>query len=278
MGVKKFQLKNFIRGDEAFHLARVTIHSRHDLSLHRHDFAEIFWVESGSGTHLVNGCKIMLEPGHLVMIRPDDQHTFTAARGGVTLMNLAFPLDTLHHLRSRYFSGVESFFWTRDIVPFQTLLAVSSIRRISQRAEEVLQNRKSSFYLDHLLLFIFRLLLDTDNLSADQKIPAWLNHAIRGYSTPSLFKQGVRGFAGLAERNIDHVNRTVQRTMHKTLTDLVTELRMNFASKQLSITNTPIKTICNDCGFTNLGHFYKTFKQVYEQTPSAYRKSSQTIV
>jgi quercetin dioxygenase-like cupin family protein len=278
MSVKKFQLKNFIRGDEAFHLARVTIHSRHDLSLHRHDFAEIFWVESGSGTHLVNGCKIMLEPGHLVMVRPNDQHTFNAVRGGVTLMNLAFPLETLHHLRDRYFAGVESFFWTRDLVPYQTLLAVSSIRRISQRAEEVLLNRKSSFYLDHLLLFIFRLLLDNDNVSADQKIPAWLNQAIRGFSTPVLFKQGVRGFADLAERNIDHVNRTVQRVLHKTLTDLVTELRMNFASKQLSITNTPIKTICNDCGFTNLGHFYKTFKQVYEQTPSAYRKSSQTIV
>lgn len=278
MGVKKFLLKNFIRGDEAFHLARVTIHSRHDLSLHKHDFAEIFWVESGSGTHLVNGHKIMLEPGHLVMIRPDDQHTFTSARTGVTLMNLAFSLDTLHHLRSRYFAGVDSFFWTRDVVPYHTLLPVSSIRRISQRAEEVLQNRKSSFYLDHLLLFIFRLLIDNDNLSADQKIPAWLSHAIRGFSTPPLFKQGIRGFADLAERNIDHVNRTVQRTLHKTLTDLVTELRMNFASKQLTITNTPIKTICNDCGFTNLGHFYKTFKQVYQQTPSAYRKSSQTIV
>ncbi len=278
MAVKKFHLKNFIRGDEAFHLARVTIHSRHDLSLHRHDFAEIFWVESGSGTHLVNGHKILLEPGNLVMIRPDDQHTFNAVRGGVTLMNLAFPLETLHHLRNRYFAGVESFFWTRDVVPYQTLLAVPSIRRISQRAEEVLQNRKSSFYLDHLLLFIFRLLLDNDNLSPDQKIPAWLHHAMRGYSTPVLFKQGVRGFADLAERNIDHVNRTVQRILHKTLTDLVTELRMNFASKQLSITNTPIKTICNDCGFTNLGHFYKTFKQIYQQTPSAYRKSSQTIV
>jgi AraC family cel operon transcriptional repressor len=278
MGVKKFLLKNFVRGDEAFHLARVTIHSRHDLSLHRHDFAEIFWVESGSGTHLVNGCKIMLEPGHLVMIRPDDQHTFTSAKGGITLMNLAFSLHTLQHLRNRYFTGADSFFWTRDILPYQTLLAVSSVRRISQRAEEVLQNRKSNFYLDHLLLFIFRLLFDNDSLSADQKIPAWLNQAIRSYSTPLLFKQGVRGFADLAERNIDHANRTVQRAMHKTLTDLVTELRMNFAAKQLSITNVPIKTICNDCGFTNLGHFYKTFKQVYQQTPSAYRKSSQTIV
>ena len=278
MGVKKFLLKNFIRGDEAFHLARVTIHSRHDLSLHKHNFAEIFWVESGSGTHLINDRKISLEPGHLVMIRPDDQHTFMSARGGLTIMNLAFPLDTLHHLRSRYFAGTDSFFWTPDVVPYQTLLAVSAVRRISQRAEEVLQNRKSSFYLDHLLLFIFRLLFDTDSLAADQKIPAWLNHAIRGFSTPLMFKQGVRGFAGLAERNIDHVNRTVQRTLHKTLTDLVTELRMNFASKQLSITNTPIKTICNDCGFTNLGHFYKTFKEVYQQTPSAYRRSSQTIV
>lgn len=278
MSVKKFLLKNFIRGDEAFHLARITIHSRHDLSLHWHNFAEIFWVESGHGTHLINGRKIQLEPGDLVMIRPTDQHTFNSARGGLTLMNLAFSMETLHHLRNRYFADIDSFFWTKDILPYQTLLPVSSVRIISQRAEEVLQNRKSSFYLDQLLLFIFRLLMDNNNLSADQKAPTWLNHAIRGYATPIMFKQGVRGFADLAERNIDHVNRTVQRTLHKTLTDLVTELRMNFASKQLTITNTPIKTICNDCGFTNLGHFYKTFKQIYQQTPSAYRKSSQTIV
>lgn len=278
MGVKKFLLRNFVRGDEAFHLARVTIHSRNDLSLHKHDFAEIFWVESGSGMHLINDRKIMLEPGHLVMIRPHDQHTFTSVKGGITLMNLAFSLDTLHHLRNRYFAGSDSFFWTRDTVPYQTLVPVPTIRRISQRAEEVLQYHKSSFYLDHLLLFIFRLLFDNDNLSANQKIPAWLNQAIKGFSTPSLFKEGVRGFAGLADRNIDHVNRTIQRSLDKTLTDLVTELRMNFAAKQLSITNVPIKIICNDCGFGNLGHFYKTFKQVYQQTPSAYRKSSQTIV
>jgi AraC-like DNA-binding protein/mannose-6-phosphate isomerase-like protein (cupin superfamily) len=278
MGVKKFLLKNFVRSDEAFHLARVTIHSRHDLSLHKHDFAEIFWVENGSGTHLINDRKIMLEPGHLVMIRPDDQHTFTSVKGGITLMNLAFSMDTLHHLRSRYFAGSDSFFWTRDTLPYQAQISVPSIRRISQRAEEVLLYRKSSFHLDYLLLFIFRLLSANDNLSANQRTPAWLNQAIKGFSTPPLFKQGVRGFADLAERNIDHVNRTVQRTLHKTLTDLVTELRMKFAARQLSITNVPIKIICNDCGFTNLGHFYKTFKQIYQQTPSAYRKSSQTIV
>jgi AraC family cel operon transcriptional repressor len=52
---------------------------------------------------------------------------------------------------------------------------------------------------------------------------------------------------------------------------------MNFAAKQLVITNVPIKTICSDCGFNSLAHFYKTFKKVYHSTPSDFRKINQNV-
>jgi mannose-6-phosphate isomerase-like protein (cupin superfamily) len=82
MEVQSFFFNDFVRDDEVLHLARVTIYSRRDISLHKHDFAEIFWVENGHGTHLVNGREIKLEPGDLVMIRPDDEHTFTSSKKG----------------------------------------------------------------------------------------------------------------------------------------------------------------------------------------------------
>lgn len=86
------------------------------------------------------------------------------------------------------------------------------------------------------------------------------------------------GFVDLCDRNIDHVNRIVRIHFYKTLTELVNEFRMRYAITQLAITNMPIKQICSNCGFRNLGHFYKTFRAVYHQTPREYRKLNQMIV
>ncbi|MBO9730644.1 MAG: helix-turn-helix domain-containing protein [Chitinophaga sp.] len=246
--------------------------------MHNHDYAEIFWVEAGSGTHLINGQKSTLKPGHLVMMRPDDQHTFTGSKQGLTIMNLAFSMDTLSHLRDRYFADSHSYFWSTNFLPYQTTLDMALIKTISQNAERVWKFQQSHLYLDSLLLLIFRLVDGNDSVSDDQQIPSWLSNAIQDFFTNELFSQGPRGFAELCGRNIDHVNRMVRKYYDKTLSDLVTTLRMNFAAKQLSITNVPIKTICSDCGFNNLGHFYKTFRDIYHLTPSQYRRQHQTIV
>lgn len=278
MKVHHFLLKHFIHPGEVFHLARVKIHSRQDLSLHDHDYAELFWVEAGSGTHLINGQKIALKPGQLVMMRPEDQHTFTGSKQGLTIMNLAFSLDTLSYLRQRYYPDSHSYFWTANFLPYQTTLDMAQIKNISQNAEKVWKFRDSHLYLDSLLLLVFRLVDGQEDTPEDQQVPSWLTNAIQDFFTNELFRQGPRGFARLCGRNIDHVNRMVRKHYDKTLSELVTDLRMNFAAKQLSITNVPIKTICSDCGFNNLGHFYKTFRDSYHSTPSQYRRLNQTIV
>ncbi|HEY4290007.1 MAG TPA: helix-turn-helix domain-containing protein [Puia sp.] len=279
METQYFRLRDFIRDDEVMHLARVTIYSRKDISLHRHDFAEIFWVEAGSGVHLVNGEEIRLETGDLVMIRPDDKHTFTSSRRGrgLTIMNLAFSLSTLKHLQKRYFPQLKHYFWTEDFLPYIISVSPTLIRQISRRAEENFRFRNSLIHLDSLLLFIFRSIADTEDSTVNRQIPVWLHDAITDFSTPELFQKGYVGFVDACKKNIHHVNRTVRKVMNKSLSDLIAELRMNFAAKQLVITNVPIKTICSDCGFNSLAHFYKTFKKIYHLTPSDFRKINQNV-
>ena len=274
----RFLLRQFIGDEDSFHVARVTIHSRYDLSLHDHDYAEIFWIENGNGYHIINGQKIALSPGHLVMIRPNDEHTFTSSSAGLTIMNLAFRVETLDYLRNRYFADSSSYFWINAALPYHIFMDLALIKRISQKAEKIWKYKKSKFYLDTLLLFIFGLIAANKDLEVSSEAPVWLHNAIQEYITPELFKQGATGFAAICKKNIDHVNRVVRAAYNKTLSDLINEQRMTFAAKQLSMTNTPIKVICNDCGFTNLGHFYKTFKEAFNQTPIAYRQTNQTIV
>lgn len=274
----QFHLRHFTGDTDTFHIARVTIHSRYDLSLHCHDYAELFWVESGSGYHIINGEKVPLGPGSLVMIRPDDEHTFSSSKEGLTVMNIAFPAVTLAHFYNRYFNHSSSYFWTDNKLPYHTSIGIENIRSISQKAEIIWKHSRTNFQLDTLLLFIFGVITDNQTLETNEKAPVWLSKAVQDYASPRLFKQGVAGFANLCEKNTDHVNKVVRAAYQKTLTELVTELRMLFAAKQLSMTNVPIKVICDDCGFANLGHFYKTFRSIYHQTPVTYRKLNQTIV
>ncbi|HVU53866.1 MAG TPA: AraC family transcriptional regulator [Puia sp.] len=272
-------MRDFILKGDVMHLARVTVYSRKDISLHRHDFAEIFWVESGSGTHLINNKEVRLEPGHLVMIRPEDRHTFTSSKRGrgLTIMNLAFSSDTLKHFRKRYFPQADQYFWKEDTLPYTISLNASSIRQISRRAEESFKSRNSIIHLDSLLLFIFRTIADGEGPGADKQMPVWLHAAIQEFSTPEQFREGYTGFVSVCGKNIHHINRTVKKVLNKSLSDLIAELRMNFAARQLVITNVPIKTICSDCGFRNLAHFYKTFQKIYQVTPSRFRKINQNV-
>lgn len=278
MKVTKFLLRHFTTKGEIFHLARVKIFSRDDISLHSHDYAEIFWIEHGSGTHLINGEKVPLNTGDIVMMRPEDQHTFASNRQGITIMNLAFPLKTLQYFRKRYFSETEDFFWKKGPLPYQATLDVTVLRTVTHLAEKIWKHQSSPIHLDSFLLSVFKLLLPTETQPDNQDIPAWLNNAIQQFpAQPDLFRLGARGFASICGRNIDYVNRTVKKCNNKTLSALVAELRMQFAARQLAITNAPIKSICHDCGFNNLGHFYKQFQNIYQQTPSQYREQHQRM-
>ena len=82
MDIPVFELSSFLHPGETFHLARVNIISRQDLSFHTHDYAELLWIEKGSGYHLVNGERLRIEPGDLIMIRPQDAHTYGASTKG----------------------------------------------------------------------------------------------------------------------------------------------------------------------------------------------------
>lgn len=275
MAAQLFYLNDFVRKDEKFHLARVTIRSRQDLSLHKHDYAEIFWVENGKGFHFINGQKVGLKTGDLVMIRPDDEHNFTSSKG-LTIMNLAFWTETLDVLRTRYFPDSESYFWGNQELPYVTSLNQDVIKLISQKSQKA-TNRKSLLELDELLIFIFKHIESNQEIKISESMPDWLVKGIHSFSSPDNLKLGAKGFAAICDKNVDHVNRVVKRHLGKTLTNLVTEVRMNLASKQLTFTNSPIKNICNDCGFENLGHFYAIFKQTFGQTPGQYRKMNQRI-
>jgi len=76
-----------------------------------------------------------------------------------------------------------------------------------------------------------------------------------------------------------HINLTdsafykfVKRHTKKKFTQLLSEYRIEHASKKLSSTKMTIAEVCYDSGFKNLSYFNRRFKEIEKMTPSEYRE------
>ena len=187
---KNFLLSDFLSKDEVFHIARVSITSSKDLSFHSHNYAELLWIESGEGIHHINGYNLPIRKNDMVMIRPQDKHNFTAKGKQLTLVNIAFPKESLDYFRCRYFPKTNLYFWTKSPLPFQMTLPDELIRRISTKAEETMLCKRSYLQLDSLLLFIFQQISINESELNYTDAPLWLVNAIQEFNKAGVYKDG----------------------------------------------------------------------------------------
>ncbi len=72
-----------------------------------------------------------------------------------------------------------------------------------------------------------------------------------------------------------YLSRIFTRTAGCTLLEYVQYRRVSNAQRYLVGTSRNILDICHDCGFNNLGHFYRTFSKFTGTSPQEYRRSAQ---
>ncbi|MCT4645200.1 MAG: AraC family transcriptional regulator [Carboxylicivirga sp.] len=278
MNNSHFRLDTFVgHPNEVFHVARTTISSQDDLQLHNHGFAEVFWIKEGRGIHIINGHKLPICKGQLCMIRPSDEHTFRLDKNHESLVitNIAFGQDSLKYFKERYFNDSHSYFWTDNTLPFTIQLDSDQLNELSAITNRLISQPHDFLHLDYIMIHVFRLL---NTLQREQlHIPHWLAYALDNYNTPDKFKDGIKGFVALTERSVDHVNRVLQQHLKQTLTETVIKARLQYACRQLIMTNSSIKTICFDCGFDSISYFYRLFKKHIGQTPVQYRKKNHKV-
>lgn len=66
-----------------------------------------------------------------------------------------------------------------------------------------------------------------------------------------------------------------KKHLQKTPSQVVNDIRLDYAALQLQNTGRKIVKICEDSGFDNLNHFYHLFKQRYNTSPNQFRKEYQ---
>jgi AraC family cel operon transcriptional repressor len=269
---------NDISPNRAFHFARASMQGRDACAVHVHDFAEVFWVERGSGTHLIHEQQVTISAGDLVTIRQADAHGFEADDKGFTLVNIAFPLDILRALKRRYALD-DTLFWSKQKMPDAFHLTSERVVRMNHAAAELSNATNNKFAIERFLLnLVFELSVRSESRESSRALPEWISQMVDWAQSPEHFALGVNHIAKLANRSPEHVSREFRKHTGKTLVEALNEARMTFAAARLRISTDEIADIALACGFDSLGHFYQRFRAYHGVTPKQYRQCQTAAV
>ena len=90
---------------------------------------------------------------------------------------------------------------------------------------------------------------------------------------PENFIAGIDKMAELSGKTPEHLSRTLKKYYNITPSQLVNNLRLNYAVNLLTNTNLKIIDTCFESGFVNLSTFYNMFKEEHGVTPNEFRKN-----
>ncbi len=270
------RLRSYLPQEAAYHVARVTLRPPERIEPHRHDFAELFWIERGRGSHLINGEQHDLFEGDLWLIRPDDVHAFRARdERGFTQLNVAFAPDTLDFLGGRYFAAGE-WPWQAGALPAAHRPHGADLGWLDELSALLFAGPPRRLVLERFLLDLLHRLVAPPAASG---LPPWAEEALeRLREDPATLARGVPALAELAGRSREHVNRVIRQRTGKTTTALIQQIRLDHAAAQLRMSDTPLARVAVDSGLANLSHFHRLFKARFGVTPRAYRLRHQAVV
>jgi AraC-like DNA-binding protein len=82
----------------------------------------------------------------------------------------------------------------------------------------------------------------------------------------------IRDLASLLNLSENSFSRYFSQRTRKTFTAFVNEVRLNEASRLLIENRESVSAICFACGFNNIAHFNRQFRETYHNSPLQFRK------
>ena len=269
-----FKLKTFLSGDDYYHIHRYIQYAKDNPVFHRHSYCEIFWIERGAGIHLLNNQRLNIKENHLYIIRSFDSHAFFT-KSELQQVNIAFPTESLKNLCQRYNYRLMD----TDITPLQWTLHEKHFGMINNLLHTLLSKRNTQFNLELFLMNVVAVLEKTNSKilfsedKAAHKIPPWMQDFFDLLTDEKNLCLSLDTLSDMVGRTREHISRQIKKYYDKTPSQIMSDARINFAKKQLTMTRKPILDIAFSCGFSSLSQFYKIFKESTGFTPSTFRKN-----
>ncbi|SFG63030.1 AraC-type DNA-binding protein [Lachnospiraceae bacterium C7] len=270
-------------------LIQIRTHTRFiDFPKHTHNYVEMVYMCSGSTHHTVNGNKIDLGTGELLIMNQNAVQEISAA--GVNDIAINFIIlpeffdQTLRFLGHEH-NALNDFltsclgtsqskvdylhFKVSNILPIQNLVENLIYSLLYEKESNDMANEITMGLL-FLQLLSHTEVMDTDKGSYEQKIVFdVLKYIDLHYKDGSL-----TDIANSLHLELTYLSRVIHKYTGFNYKEILQQKRLSKALELLTTSTLSIADISYSVGYENVSYFYRLFKKYYGQTPRDYRKSN----
>lgn len=231
---------------------------------HAHENAYFSFVLKGAYTECVGQSTQVCNASNLVFHPPDEAHSVQFHSANVRIFRVE--LDSAWLERIRQHSAVMD----RPLAVQGGLPACLAIR-----LHREFQHKDSAAMLavEGLTLEIVASASRWNEAESARKPPRWLLQVRDLLQARFMDNLSLEEIAGAVGVHPVHLSRTFHAHYHCTLGDWVRRLRVEFACRQIALSDASLSEIALTAGFADQSHFTRAFRQQMGLSPGEYRKA-----
>ena len=262
---------------------------------HIHDFFEIKYMLSGSGTVHIGSDMLFLQETDFCIISPYVPHSSEIYSDEATMLNLVVPAEYVPELFPRLLSFQNPLrtYFSREHNPrldrcflfiragrdtqLQTLMETLLDDFSGTKRRSAVGNLRAEAALEQAFLRLLELQMSSvapDVFSADAEDSRIAEMA--DYMRCHLREVSLGNIAALFHFSQPYTSRYIKRKTGYTFQMILLIFRMEEAARLLQETAWPIDQIAADVGLSGKTNFYRQFKSFYGMSPAAFRASQRS--
>ena len=235
--------------------------------LHQHDYYEFTLVLTGRYYQEINGKRVLLERGDFVFIPLGSHHQSFYDFGATRILNVG--------ISKRFFEQHYHPLLPFCFVASQVYHANNAFLTYIETVIASLNFRESGLdeFVEVVTFYIINRLRHHREEQVLDDIPQWLKITVETMHDKRQFSENaLENMVHLSAKSQEYLTRATQRYYSKTPMQIINEIRITFAKKQLEMTNYSVTDIAYESGYSSPSLFIKTFKKLTSFTPNSYRK------
>ena len=242
----------------------------HTFALHRHNFLEIEYMISGEFESDVCGNRLRIGRGDFYCLGLNDYHGLEIKEGSslysLTINYKAMPPVLQQLIKSRPFPLVGHF--PEDECGEIDFL-FSTVGRLTVSSDPFAEEKLTAY-----AILLFCKLFDHSSKVNVKKSNSGYRHVTRAIDyIDEHFKDRVTldAVARAVYLSPNHFSKLFSEINGVSFSDHLSRVRIEYAKKELLLTEKPVTDIALDCGFSSFSSFSRNFKRLCGCTPSEFR-------
>lgn len=249
-----------------------------ETATHYHQNPEMFYVLRGNLDIKIDDKIYKMQSGDIILINANKRHTVI---GNEELLGARFEID--FHLLAEYMGSMQLLFWCNTVADRNH--AYSNLRRLLDRilTRYFEKDDKSALYLNalyfetlYVLTSNFLVKADDVRLNIEDSQDRMRIRQIQNYVQANYQSQiSLNDLADKLYLSNAYLSKYIKKNLGMTFMEYLNNVRLFHAVDELMYSDKNLTHIAYDNGFPTSASFTKAFREIYNESPSEYRKKIQ---